>query len=96
MVRIAGHLLETCRSPSQRTEELSKGNMMFDNLMFVAADIPALSRLERIFPYTLGKMMPYEPRFLADWPALLYKTATWMQRRSRPTGRCWQWPANRR
>jgi LSD1 subclass zinc finger protein len=53
-------------------EELGEGKMMFDNLMFVAADIPALSRLERVFPYTLGKMTPYEPRFLADWPALLY------------------------
>lgn len=54
------------------TEELGEGKMMFDNLMFVAVDIPALSRLERIFPYTLDKMTPYEPHFLADWPALLY------------------------
>jgi hypothetical protein len=53
-------------------DELGEGKMMFDNLLFVAADIPALSRLDRILPYTLGKMTPYEPRLLADWPALLY------------------------
>lgn len=54
------------------TEELDEGKMMFDNLMFVAVNLPAFSRLERIFPYTLDQMTPYAPRFLADWPALLY------------------------
>ncbi len=54
------------------TEELGEDKMMFDNLMFIAVDIPALSHLERIFPYTLAKMTPYEPRFLADWPVFLY------------------------
>jgi hypothetical protein len=34
--------------------------------------VPALSNLERVFPYPLGKMTPYEPHLLADWPALLY------------------------
>jgi hypothetical protein len=54
------------------TEELGEGKMMFDNLMFVAVNIPVLSHLERIFPYTLGQMAPYAPKFLANWPALLY------------------------
>jgi predicted RNA-binding Zn-ribbon protein involved in translation (DUF1610 family) len=54
------------------TEGLGESKMMFDNLMFVAVDVSALSHLERVFPYALDKMTPYEPRLLADWPALLY------------------------
>jgi LSD1 subclass zinc finger protein len=57
---------------SDLTERLGDSKMMFDNLMFVAVNMPAFSRLERIFPYTLGQMTPYTPQFLANWPALLY------------------------
>jgi hypothetical protein len=57
---------------SDLAERLGDGKMMFDNLMFVAVNMPAFSRLERIFPYTLGQMTPYTPQFLANWPALLY------------------------
>jgi hypothetical protein len=46
--------------------------MMFDNLLFPGVLVPAPSTLRRLFPFELGKLVPYEPRLLADWPAALY------------------------
>jgi len=46
--------------------------MMFDNLLFSGVLVPAPSFLRRIFPFELHTLVPYEPRLLADWPAVLY------------------------
>jgi hypothetical protein len=46
--------------------------MMFDNLLFSGVLAPAPSFLRRVFPFELDTMVPYEPRLLADWPAVLY------------------------
>ena len=46
--------------------------MMFDNLLFSGVVVPAPASLRRLFPFELGRLVPYEPRLLADWPAALY------------------------
>ena len=46
--------------------------MMFDNLLFPGVLIPAPSLLRKVFPFDLHALVPYDPRLLADWPALLY------------------------
>lgn len=46
--------------------------MMFDNLLFSGVDVPASKFLRQIFSFELNALVPYEPRFLADWPAALY------------------------
>jgi len=44
----------------------------FDNLIFPAVKVPTPSLLDQLFPFGISKIVPYEPRFLADWPAQLY------------------------
>ena len=58
-------------APPDRTAP-SPDLMMFDNLLFSGVLVPAPSFLRRIFPFELHTLVPYEPRLLADWPAVLY------------------------
>jgi len=46
--------------------------MMFDNLLFPGVLVPTPASLRRTFPFDLRTLVPYEPRLLADWPAMLY------------------------
>jgi hypothetical protein len=46
---------------------------MFNNLLYEAVDLVSPSLLAKVMPYDLGEMVPFEPRLLADWAALLYQ-----------------------
>jgi hypothetical protein len=45
---------------------------MFDNLLFPAVDALPPMLLQRVFPFDMDTLVPYEPQLLADWPAALY------------------------
>ena len=47
--------------------------LMFDNLLFSAVEMPPPQLLDKVQPYDLKLLVPYEPRLLADWPAALYQ-----------------------
>jgi hypothetical protein len=52
---------------------LSRELMMFNNLLFSGVDFPPASLLQRLFPFALEALVPYEPQLLAGWPAVLYR-----------------------
>jgi Zn ribbon nucleic-acid-binding protein len=54
------------------TSKESLGLTSHENLLFPGVDVPAPSLLQRIYPFGLEALVPYEPRLLADWPARLY------------------------
>jgi DNA-directed RNA polymerase subunit RPC12/RpoP len=56
------------RTPSSEHEH----QVRFDDLLFPAVDAPPPSVLDRVGPFRLWKLAPYEPHVLADWPAQLY------------------------
>jgi hypothetical protein len=46
---------------------------MFDNLLLAGVDFPPADLLQRLFPFALEALVPYEPQLLAGWPAALYR-----------------------
>ena len=60
--RVLGH-----HPPAARQDLL-----MFDNLLFSAMDFPPPQLLDRVLPFDLKLLVPFEPHLLANWPAALY------------------------
>ncbi len=54
------------------TSKESLGLSTFENLIFPASDVPPPALVSRIYPFELQALVPYDPRFLASWPARLY------------------------
>jgi hypothetical protein len=46
--------------------------LRFKDLLFSGVSIPPPSMTDQLAPYDMEQLIPYEPRFLADWPAQLY------------------------
>ena len=51
---------------------VAKDLLMFENVLFGAVAAPPTEFLVGISPFDIGELVPYEPRLLADWPAVLY------------------------
>lgn len=57
------------------TQTASSGpdhRMTYDNMPFPGVDVPPPSFLDQVHPFDLNRLVPYESRLLADWPAQLY------------------------
>lgn len=59
-------------TPRPRSVPLRR-TMMFDNLLYSAVEFPPPQLLHKIRPFELKALVPYDPRLLADWPAVLYR-----------------------
>jgi predicted RNA-binding Zn-ribbon protein involved in translation (DUF1610 family) len=50
-----------------------KDLIVFDNLVYSAVEFPPWWLLKQVLPFELRAVVSYEPRLLADWPAVLYQ-----------------------
>jgi hypothetical protein len=64
--------LEGAVMPS-RSREPVRRMLMFENLLYCAMDLPSTRLVAGLLPYTLDRLVPYEPHLLADRAAALYR-----------------------
>jgi Zn finger protein HypA/HybF involved in hydrogenase expression len=60
------------RFDSRAMPLVAKELLMFENILSSAVITPPREFLSAILPFDTGTLVPYEPRLLADWPAVLY------------------------
>jgi DNA-directed RNA polymerase subunit RPC12/RpoP len=63
---------EALAASSSDQKDLGTDTMMFTNLLFPSVDTPPMHLLEKVFPFDLKAMVPYEPRLVADRRVALY------------------------
>lgn len=54
------------------TEKQTQRWDSLENMPFPGVDAPAPTLLQKVYPFDLSTLVPYEPQILADWPARLY------------------------
>ncbi|MBN1661012.1 MAG: hypothetical protein JXA93_21630 [Anaerolineae bacterium] len=55
-----------------RDEKETIGWQTYENLFLPGFDVPPVDLVERVYPFGVESMVPYEPGLLANWPAELY------------------------
>jgi len=60
------------RFDTRATPLVTKDLSMFENIVLSAVTAPPQDFLSGILPFDVDALVPYQPRLLADWPALLY------------------------
>jgi hypothetical protein len=60
------------RFDTRATPLVTKDLAMFENILLSAVIAPPQEFLSGILPFDVDTLVPYQPRLLADWPAMLY------------------------